>query len=609
MSRPVGQLDMFSFENMLFGGQKGGGQMGLLSTSTDSGSGNKALTAIQRRALQLKKWQEYEEMMARQPPTSPVTPLTPSNVANINNNNNNKTLSERKKKIRSTKVRFSNDTLFLAACVNGDLEECRRLLSEGTNIDCTNIDGMTAMHQACIDGNLEVVKFLIDNGADINAVDNDGWTPLHAAANCGHVEVAEALLDAGADPRAVNTDGELATDIAETEEVEELIQKRLHELNPTNVDLEELRKQELHVMEKDVNNWIKTGRVEEKPHPRTGATLLHVAASKGYASVVQVLLSNTTLRGQIDVDSLDHEKWTPLAAACYFNQPAVVEILLENGADSNFKTPGGQSLDDLSAGHEDIVKLLETHRKKKKEEEEKKEKERQERIKLMSTPSKPPQPPSIQPPSTPSTPTPSEGRPSTIPTSPSSALTAPSSGATESETQRKAHAKRVRETRRSTQGISADDVSRAKDQIQKQKQQFQATVATSTTDSSSSIPHPTITSSSAPTTTLTSSSSTSSNGTIGDTEKSSSTSRSNGVTHETGSSCSASTSKTPPASSVVSVNSGDKVSSADLMCLPWVISTLCMNFHCFVWKAREFRLEFLEFFPSRNSTSSFSFFF
>ena len=55
----------------------------------------------------------------------------------------------------------------------------------------------------------------------------------------------------------------------------------------------------------------------------------------------------------------------------------------------------------------------------------------------------------------------------------------------ESETQRKAHAKRVRETRRSTQGISADDVSKAKDQIQKQLQSV--LVGPSTTPSSQEV--------------------------------------------------------------------------------------------------------------------------
>ena len=51
-----------------------------------------------------------------------------------------------------------------------------------------------------------------------------------------------------------------------------------------------------------------------------------------------------------------------------------------------------------------------------------------------------------------------------------SVVSAPTSPATaptnESETQRKAHAKRARETRRSTQGVSADDVNKAKEQLQ-----------------------------------------------------------------------------------------------------------------------------------------------
>lgn len=64
--------------------------------------------------------------------------------------------------------------------------------------------------------------------------------------------------------------------------------------------------------------------------------------------------------------------------------------------------------------------------------------------------------------------------PSVVPSSPSSGVSSPASLIeTQTEIQRKAHAKRVRETRRSTQGISADDVSKAKDQLQKQMLQNQ----------------------------------------------------------------------------------------------------------------------------------------
>ena len=235
---------------------------------------------------------------------------------------------------------------------------------------------MTAIHQACIDDNLEMVKFLIDQGADINATDNDGWTPLHAASSCGHVSVTEALLDAGADARIINIDGELASDIADTEEVEELINKRLAELSPST-NLEDLRKQEFIAMAQDVAQWAKTGVVDDKPHPKTQARFLHVAASKGYSTVISTLLSNPRLRSQLDIDCQDSEKWTPLAAACYWKQLPCVEVLLQFGANVDFKTSSGQSLDDLASDDQAIIQLLDQHRKKLKEDMEKKMKERQ----------------------------------------------------------------------------------------------------------------------------------------------------------------------------------------------------------------------------------------
>lgn len=41
----------------------------------------------------------------------------------------------------------------------------------------------------------------------------------------------------------------------------------------------------------------------------------------------------------------------------------------------------------------------------------------------------------------------------------------------ESETQRKAHAKRVRETRRSTQGVTLDEIKSAEQLVKKKQQQ------------------------------------------------------------------------------------------------------------------------------------------
>jgi hypothetical protein len=57
-------------------------------------------------------------------------------------------------------------------------------------------------------------------------------------------------------------------------------------------------------------------------------------------------------------------------------------------------------------------------------------------------------------------------------------ISTPSTPVAESETQRKAHAKRARESRRSTQGISADDVNRAKDQLLMATSDSQSTAST-----------------------------------------------------------------------------------------------------------------------------------
>ena len=95
---------------------------------------------------------------------------------------------------RPTKVRFPKGCVFLAACSSGDADEVRAHLKMGVNINTTNIDGLTALHQACIDANIEMVRFLAERGADINSQDNEGWTPLHAAVSVGNLDVSKYLI-------------------------------------------------------------------------------------------------------------------------------------------------------------------------------------------------------------------------------------------------------------------------------------------------------------------------------------------------------------------------------------------------------------------------------
>ena len=110
--------------------------------------------------------------------------------------------------------------------------------------------------QACIDDNLDMVEFLVANGADVNRGDNEGWTPLHATASCGFLSIAKFLLDHGANVAAVNNDGELAIDISESDEMEDLLQK---EIDVRQINCEDARNREEQCMLDDARDWYNSG--------------------------------------------------------------------------------------------------------------------------------------------------------------------------------------------------------------------------------------------------------------------------------------------------------------------------------------------------------------
>lgn len=48
---------------------------------------------------------------------------------------------------KSSRIKFSDGCVFLAACASGDKDEVDRLLSLGADINTANVDGLTALHQ------------------------------------------------------------------------------------------------------------------------------------------------------------------------------------------------------------------------------------------------------------------------------------------------------------------------------------------------------------------------------------------------------------------------------------------------------------------------------
>ncbi|XP_036351221.2 protein phosphatase 1 regulatory subunit 12B isoform X1 [Ochotona princeps] len=296
--------------------------------------GKRAESARMRRAEQLRRWrgsltdQEPAERRGagQQPPTRRGSP----------------------------RVRFEDGAVFLAACSSGDTDEVRKLLARGADINTVNVDGLTALHQACIDENLDMVKFLVENRANVNQQDNEGWTPLHAAASCGYLNIAEYFLNHGASVGIVNSEGEVPSDLAEEPAMKDLL---LEQVKKQGVDLEQSRKEEEQQMLQDARQWLNSGKVEDVRQARSGATALHVAAAKGYAEVLRLLI-----QAGCELNVQDHDGWTPLHAAAHWGVKEACSILAEALCDMDVRNKLGQTPFDVA--DEGLVEHLEMLQKK-----------------------------------------------------------------------------------------------------------------------------------------------------------------------------------------------------------------------------------------------------
>lgn len=130
----------------------------------------------------------------------------------------------------------------------------------------------------------------------------------------------------------------------------ELLEKYLVD---QGIDCVEARQSEEKIMLHDAECWLRSDASEaDRPHPRTGATALHVAAAKGYNKVLGLLLAT-----RADVDKQDNDGWTPLHAAARWGQKEAAQMLVAALADMDIKNHAGQTPIDVADPN--IVKFLE----------------------------------------------------------------------------------------------------------------------------------------------------------------------------------------------------------------------------------------------------------
>ena len=214
----------------------------------------------------------------------------------------------------------------LDAIQEGDVEKVRALISHGADVNSFTTSSYAPIHVAAVNNQVSILRILLENRADVNLRDMlEGNTALHFATMKGHREITRLLLASGAELNAVNFSNRSALLMASPS-----FRKRLFLF-----DLEEpgclIRSR---VLESDLYESLKIGNV----------------------SNVQILLDL-----KVDVNALVNAMHSPIHVAAYFNQIAVLKLLLDRGAsvDIRDRFDGNTALHIAMAnGHFKCARLL-----------------------------------------------------------------------------------------------------------------------------------------------------------------------------------------------------------------------------------------------------------
>ncbi|MBI5249104.1 MAG: ankyrin repeat domain-containing protein [Desulfomonile tiedjei] len=207
-------------------------------------------------------------------------------------------------------------------CRRREVDEVRRLLTSGFDVDVTLPDGTTPLMVAAQVGSEDLVELLLQFGAKLNASDNLGATALTWASRNGHRGTIRLLLIKGATVQNPSR-GQGPSNGGNGPKNDTEIAARTVESKKTAADGSRLFE-------------FVSGDLTIKANSRSKALLK--ACSRGRLDAVELLV-----KAGVHVDSRSKYGNTPLMRAAFKGHTTVAAFLLKMGADINAENTQGNT--------------------------------------------------------------------------------------------------------------------------------------------------------------------------------------------------------------------------------------------------------------------------
>lgn len=235
-----------------------------------------------------------------------------------------------------------------AAARMDDIAQARQLIRDGADVNVPEADGSTPLLWAVYNSSPELVTLLLDDGADPNIANDLGISPLLQASRYGNATMVAALLSHGARHTDTQSNTEPALMAAARSGNMETVQALLDAGADVNAT-EPLEHQtalmwavaegHLDIASRlldegaDPNMQARVSELTERKNadfPSGGFTPLHWAARNGDDAMINLLLEHGA-----DLNAKNGDSSTPMMLAIVNDRFDVAERLLQRGADAN----------------------------------------------------------------------------------------------------------------------------------------------------------------------------------------------------------------------------------------------------------------------------------